>query len=366
MRGGRLLIGLARQSFVEHLEISLDGRAIKPALAADGGFRLPRDWRRHRNLEVAVLGMPLLGTPIDISMRTHVTGFVEVNPIGQIEGWAWLRGDPEADPVLSIHADVIKPFKLRAHDMTATADQDQDGTSARRFVIPRERLPDRGLVSVRGPDGRDLLGSPLMFQLEAAATREAATDLSAFGRTRGSVSRREIAPDHWRPLPVDHAVKSVISSPTRNIPPRPGIDIIIPLFRGAADFIACIASLGSPAPEVRILLVDDFSPDFVLTSEANRLHAAGKAILLRHRRNLGFPSAVNTGLQLSVQADAPRDVVLLNADTIVPEGWLERMAHAAYAAANVGCVTPMTNDGTIVSYPRTDRRTCAALTGITH
>jgi hypothetical protein len=44
-------------------------------------------------------------------------------------------------------------------------------------------------------------------------------------------------------------------------------------------------------------------------------------------------------------------VVLLNSDTIVPPGWLERLAKAAWSAHDIGSVTPLTGDGTIVSYP---------------
>jgi GT2 family glycosyltransferase len=46
-----------------------------------------------------------------------------------------------------------------------------------------------------------------------------------------------------------------------------------------------------------------------------------------------------------------RDVVLLNSDTEVAPGWLDRLkAHAA--GDGVGTVTPFTNNGTICSYPR--------------
>jgi hypothetical protein len=45
------------------------------------------------------------------------------------------------------------------------------------------------------------------------------------------------------------------------------------------------------------------------------------------------------------------DVVLLNSDTLVPPGWLQRLREAAWSASAIGTVTPLSNDATIVSYP---------------
>ena len=49
---------------------------------------------------------------------------------------------------------------------------------------------------------------------------------------------------------------------------------------------------------------------------------------------------------------AGRDVVLLNSDTIVAGDWLSRLRAAAYAAPDIGTATPLTNEGSIVGYPK--------------
>ena len=72
-----------------------------------------------------------------------------------------------------------------------------------------------------------------------------------------------------------------------------------------------------------------------------------KIALLRHDRPRGFPAAANAG----IHAAKGRDVVLLNSDTLVPPGWLERLRHAAYGAPDIGTVTPLSNDASILSYP---------------
>jgi glycosyltransferase involved in cell wall biosynthesis len=47
--------------------------------------------------------------------------------------------------------------------------------------------------------------------------------------------------------------------------------------------------------------------------------------------------------------------VLLNSDALVSAGWLDRLRAAAGSASDIGTVAPLSNDATILSYPRTDR-----------
>jgi glycosyltransferase involved in cell wall biosynthesis len=77
-------------------------------------------------------------------------------------------------------------------------------------------------------------------------------------------------------------------------------------------------------------------------------HARRRRIrLLRSTRNQGFAASANLGLS----AAAGRDVVLLNSDTLVAPGWLEELGAVAYGAPDIGTVTPLSNDATIVNYP---------------
>lgn len=46
------------------------------------------------------------------------------------------------------------------------------------------------------------------------------------------------------------------------------------------------------------------------------------------------------------------DVVLLNSDTEVPDGWLDRLVTQAYQSSAIGTVTPFSNNATICSYPK--------------
>ena len=67
--------------------------------------------------------------------------------------------------------------------------------------------------------------------------------------------------------------------------------------------------------------------------------------VVHHDVNRGFVASVNHGFDV-----AAGDVVVLNADTVVTEGWLDRLAAAA-SADDVATVTPLTNSGSICTLP---------------
>ena len=63
--------------------------------------------------------------------------------------------------------------------------------------------------------------------------------------------------------------------------------------------------------------------------------------------NLGFIGSVNRALERIKQGD----VILLNSDTIVPRGFIDRLAAAARSSPDIGTVTPLSNNGEFVSFP---------------
>ena len=76
--------------------------------------------------------------------------------------------------------------------------------------------------------------------------------------------------------------------------------------------------------------------------------------LIRHERNVGFVASVNEGMGMH----RSRDVLLLNSDTEVADGWLDRIAAcAASRCQRTATVTPFSNNATICSYPLFARTT---------
>jgi hypothetical protein len=47
-----------------------------------------------------------------------------------------------------------------------------------------------------------------------------------------------------------------------------------------------------------------------------------------------------------------RDVVLLNSDTVVTDGWLGALMRCAASDPSIGTITPFSNNAEILSYPR--------------
>ncbi len=122
----------------------------------------------------------------------------------------------------------------------------------------------------------------------------------------------------------------------------------MPIYRGFAQTVACLDSvLATVPPGTRVHVVDDASPEPELAAAMRALAAEGRIRLVRHAENRGFPAAANAGLR----AAGRRDAVLLNSDTLVPLGWLERLRDAAYSVQEAGSVTPLSNDATLASYP---------------
>lgn len=128
------------------------------------------------------------------------------------------------------------------------------------------------------------------------------------------------------------------------------IDIAVPAYRGLAETRRCVESV--LAAKVRLpaelTVIDDASPEPALSAWL-RDTAPGRFRLVVHEQNRGFVASANVGLTLH----ADRDVVLLNSDTEVADGWLDRLAAHAARDPAVGTVTPFSNNATICSYPRT-------------
>ncbi|MBL0125815.1 MAG: glycosyltransferase [Betaproteobacteria bacterium] len=128
------------------------------------------------------------------------------------------------------------------------------------------------------------------------------------------------------------------------------IDIIIPVYRGVAETRACIESVlaASNIHPVEIVVVDDASPQAEIAEYLDELANSHRINLLRNEINRGFVASVNRGMSLH----ADRDVVLLNSDTEVADGWLDRLAVCASLRTDAASISPFSNNATLCSYPQ--------------
>ncbi len=130
----------------------------------------------------------------------------------------------------------------------------------------------------------------------------------------------------------------------------PKVTVIVPVY---ADYRATRACLESLWREIKgsvrysAVVVNDASPDPRIRELLGEWGGRPNLRVLTNTRNLGFVGAINRGLN----EVSSGDVVLLNADTIVPTGFIARLSSAARSSRDIGTVTPLSNNGEFTSFP---------------
>lgn len=159
------------------------------------------------------------------------------------------------------------------------------------------------------------------------------------------------------------SAKAIIEPRTFVLPKAPphanaavGIDadllIVIPVYEDRDATIACLEALfvAVPSkPSCKIVVVDDASPDSSLSAWLQERANDARIHLLRNAVNMGFAASVNRAIAMR---RVEQDVLLLNADTIVPEGAIETLARHFVDDERIGTATPLSNNGEDTSFPR--------------
>jgi GT2 family glycosyltransferase len=125
--------------------------------------------------------------------------------------------------------------------------------------------------------------------------------------------------------------------------------VIIPVHNAAEELANCLESVWLTVPQTaEVVILDDASDDPAIQPLVRKfLGTAGPAWRLEiQTSNLGFVATVNRGMQMTES-----DVVLLNSDTIVTDGWLQGLQRCLASSDDIATATPWTNNGEIVSLP---------------
>ncbi|WP_234404993.1 glycosyltransferase family 2 protein [Paenibacillus bouchesdurhonensis] len=119
--------------------------------------------------------------------------------------------------------------------------------------------------------------------------------------------------------------------------PFEGTSIIIPTYNQKELVLQCIASIEAHTEQpYEIIVVDDGSVDGTREALQKRRGLIRVGV---HSENLGFASAVNTGLMMA----KGNMIVLLNNDVLVTERWLSQLLTALNSNKGVAAVGPVTN-----------------------
>ncbi|OBS31916.1 hypothetical protein A9O67_11395 [Tepidimonas fonticaldi] len=129
------------------------------------------------------------------------------------------------------------------------------------------------------------------------------------------------------------------------------VAVIVPVYQGRDWVQRCLHSVAAAVNRTpwRLWVIDDASPDPELQHWL-RSWVAVQKVPVEYQRNAvnqGFVRTVNQGMAQVRGAD----VVLLNSDTEVSDGWLDRLRAAVRREPDIGTATPWSNNATIFSFP---------------
>lgn len=127
--------------------------------------------------------------------------------------------------------------------------------------------------------------------------------------------------------------------------------IIIPVFDGAEFVEPLLTNLPQTlSNNQHVILVNDGSDDPTIAALIDEFATHWpNTTVVHHDENLGFAAAVNAAFQ---QMPADFHAVLLNTDTIPPDGWVQRLLAPLDADPGIATVTPLSNNAEILSVPR--------------
>ncbi len=299
----------------------------------DGGFLTfeidPKLSHYDGPIRVTLADADLVGSPVTAPLPARIQGFVD-RVDGRIFGWVGLAGHPSAKLNIRLIDQTGIHRELTSDECTVTDDdlsRSPESVDRQRFSI---NLAPLGLEDSRV----EIFGWLPAFQI---GNQLSGSPIGGEFRRSGSVAERPLSRESNAAITVQ----------------RP-VDIIIPVYDGGAETLACLRSViaanlsqGISGQDCEIIVIDDASPDDELVKSLSALASGGQISLFRNERNLGFPISVNRGFDLH----SDRDVVVLNSDTLVFSDWLTRLRTAAYSAPDIATVTPFSNEASILSYP---------------
>ncbi|MDQ7817356.1 MAG: glycosyltransferase [Melioribacteraceae bacterium] len=122
---------------------------------------------------------------------------------------------------------------------------------------------------------------------------------------------------------------------------NPQVSIVIPVFNQLEYTKLCIESLVETIDEkIELVIVNNASNDGTKEFLSSYKNDKLKLVIIANEENLGFPKAVNLGIDES----NGKYVVIANNDILFNEGWLSRMIEVVESDSKIGLVGPISNE----------------------
>ena len=130
---------------------------------------------------------------------------------------------------------------------------------------------------------------------------------------------------------------------------RRAVDVVVCVHNALVHVRRCLESVerARTGPHQRVILVDDASDGATARYLERFSERRPWCTLHRNARSGGYTRSANQGLA----ASAGDLVILLNSDTVVAEGWVEKLADAVFSTPGAGIVGPMSNAAGYQSLP---------------
>jgi GT2 family glycosyltransferase len=349
-------------SDVDTLELLVDGRRLSSfsAGARGGAMRveLPAALRGGRPHVFQLRGESTRGESLfsDAVVRDvrHVRLIVERARDGAIEGWI---GEPGVEESFSVSlcaggrvvADAIA--NLPRADVAAHFGTDWSNYGF-YLEFPRGLLASGAELSLH-VEGLD----EIAWRVDVTSTFAELSNLAVAARRSNAVaSLRGASLFFERSALAASAFPEAVAR--RSFVKKQGegrragrIAVVVPVYGGAAETRECLKSLFEARNDIAadVFIVNDCTPDPEVAAVLAAFEAqTPKDTVFVHRTaNGGFSEAVNTGMTCAGELD----VVLLNADTVVTDGWLDRIVDAADSDERIATVTPFSNNAELCTLP---------------
>ncbi len=169
--------------------------------------------------------------------------------------------------------------------------------------------------------------------------------IEEFHAWRESHERENVAPPGL-PVAVTQARAHSTGGPLGDGLPK--ADVVVCVHNALDDVKACLASVTENTPEGSMLYIVNDGSDGPTTGYLREFSSAHESCtLLENSAAEGYTRAANKGLRASTADYA----VLLNSDTIVPPGWLEKLLECGESDPRIGIVGPLSNAASWQSVP---------------
>ncbi|MBL0374978.1 glycosyltransferase [Rhizobium sp. KVB221] len=275
------------------------------------------------------------------------TVFVEHADFGRIEGWAF-RQDRGIPLRLDAYCDGMRLGSASTNLKRADVRQELGGVTANLgFVLHFDAELEGDCAEVT------LIDAETKIEVARISISSTYEELAAIAQHRRTAMKSVTSLSSGM-LSSDGATSFIARDLVfKDAPTEAGgtVSVVVPVYGGAVELAECMDSIFAAQNETKteIILVNDNSPETVIVQYLRALELQGRENLkiLHRKQNHGFSAAVNLGMV----AAGSNDVILLNADTVVQDGWVDRIVAAAAKDSNIGTVTPFSSNGEICTLP---------------